>query len=145
MRRFIEDNRITLRAQWVENNPHMDSLNTYMDNWRVTLIRRTPEGKRRQMSTYFSQGQGYGGREPLVDAVLDCIGSDAGGYEFAETFEEWAGEYGYDPDSRKAYGIWQLVGNERSRLLNWLGGRELYERLLVAVGYGSDDEESNDD
>lgn len=39
---------------------------------------------------------------PTVDEVLWSLVSDASGVRHGQTFDEWAGEYGYDTDSRKA-------------------------------------------
>lgn len=39
---------------------------------------------------------------PTLDAVLYALHSDAGGVRHGQTFEDWAGDFGCDTDSRKA-------------------------------------------
>ena len=59
---------------------------------------------------------------PSLADILSCLSSDASVLD-CNSFEEWAMEYGYDPDSRKAESVYQeclkqslafrnLVGNE---------------------------------
>lgn len=40
--------------------------------------------------------------KPELDDVLQCLLSDASMVRHGQTFEEWAGDFGYDTDSRKA-------------------------------------------
>jgi len=59
--------------------------------------------------------------------VLDSLGSDAGTYLNARGFEDWATEYGYDPDSRRAEAIWKAVGKQMADLRKVLGESGLEE------------------
>lgn len=65
--------------------------------------------------------------------VLDCLLSDADCTD--EPFEEWARNYGYDEDSRKAEAIFHACRETAAKLRRWLGAAELerlaseYERL----------------
>jgi hypothetical protein len=63
------------------------------------------------------------------EKILDCLIGDAWGYENARGFEDWAGEYGYDPDSRKAESTWKAVGELAQALAQFLGGYAELERL----------------
>jgi hypothetical protein len=83
---------------------------------------------RRAFGLYFSQGRGIV-NEPRATDVLDCIASDAAGYENAQTFEDWASEYGYDTDSRKAERIYRSVKRQAEQLKRVIG-EEAYEELL---------------
>lgn len=74
---------------------------------------------------------GYAYRPELVD-VLDCLASDAGGYENARGFEDWASEYGYDTDSRKAYATFETV-EEQAKELHRLLGTGAFNQLLWEV------------
>ena len=67
------------------------------------------------MTIYFSQGPAIA-REPSAADVLDCLASDAAGYESAGSFEDWASEYGYDTDSRKAERTYKAVEKQAADL-----------------------------
>jgi hypothetical protein len=103
LRKFIESNRVRFAAEMTDANPHMDSMPAGSVHWRCTL-----KVGRRSMVVYFSQGPAVC-REPTAEDVLDCLASDASGYENAGSFEEWCGEYGYDTDSRKAEKTYKAI------------------------------------
>ena len=128
MQEFIKANKIRMTAERTDTNPHMDSSN--MDHWKVKL---TLDGAyhlgRKQLTTYFSMDYGHNGKEPQADDVLDCLASDASGFENSRSFEDWAGDYGYDPDSRKAEKIYKTVERQSAKLKNFLGD-DLYKTLL---------------
>ena len=74
---FITANRITMTAERVDCNPHMDSRD--MDHWKVEF-RRVPGGKTvARLATYYSMGFGHNGKAPKAENVLDCLASDASG------------------------------------------------------------------
>ena len=60
--------------------------------------------------------------------MLDCLLSDAFGAD--EDFENWAREYGYETDSRKAERIYQKVQRQTERLKRLL--RNDFETFLYA-------------
>lgn len=96
------------------------------DHWEVTLT----WGKRQIKVDFYT---GYGLRERLTNGpeaadVLDCMISDAVGFENAQSFEEWADEYEYDTDSRKAEKTYETVRRETEKLRAFLG--EAYEAYL---------------
>lgn len=53
--------------------------------------------------------------------VLDSLTSDASGYLNADGFEDWAGEYGYDTDSRAAEKVYNRIGEQVETLRAFLG------------------------
>lgn len=126
---FIKANRIGLMAEWADGNPNMTDDSRSMDHWKVVLIRRIPGRTGRQMTTFFSKGRGHGGAKPTADEVLDCFASDAASIENAQGFEDWASEFGYDPDSRKAERAFKACEHQAKRLHNFLGD-DLYDQLL---------------
>ena len=137
IKQFVKQQYITLSAEWTERNPYMDDPEwervAAPDHWKVTLRRRDPEtGKRYQMTTYFSMGVGYGGREPVVEEVLDSLAMDASGVENARDFEDWASEYGYDTDSRKAERSYRACQKTAAQLKRFLDD-DLYDTLLWHV------------
>jgi hypothetical protein len=137
---FVERNRISLTAEMVDRNPHMDGSDN-MDNYKCVLIRRESAGKRynarkdgtsvaARMTVHFSKGIGHHGAEPEADEVLSCLASDAAGVENARgDFAEWCSEYGYNTDSRKAEKIFKVCEHQAARLKNLLGD-DLYDQLL---------------
>ena len=95
------------------------------DRYRVKLTR---EG--RSMTLTYRMGTGHYGSPPTLDLVLDCLASDAAGVENSDGFEDWALDYGYDPDSRKAESFYRagvkqtddlrrLLGDDGFNLLVW--------------------------
>ena len=124
-RQFVRHHKISLTADLVESNPNMSDPKWEATHWRVTLRRDRPH---RQLSTYYSMGLAHTG-EPTAEDVLDCLASDASSAD--QPFEEWASDYGYDPDSRKAERIYQVVVKQRAALERFLGP-ELFAELLEA-------------
>jgi hypothetical protein len=116
LRTRIEQDGITAEAtmtdapKWAEDR--RDS------NWyRVTLAY---DG--RQITVPFGMGPALT-EEPGADDVLNCLASDAAGYENARSFEEWASEYGYDTDSRKAEQTYKQVEAQTAKLRVFLGAQ----------------------
>ena len=74
------------------------------------------------------------GKQPAPDMldVLYGLVSDAS-VRHASTYEEWAGEYGYDTDSRKGEEIYRACQKQTTDLLRILGqgqvGRAAMDRL----------------
>lgn len=66
---------------------------------------------------------------PKVEDVLDCLASDACEYEGSRDFEDWASEYGYDTDSRKAESIYRIVSEQAKQLRQFLG-RDAFRELI---------------
>lgn len=99
---FIREQRLSMTAEWTDSNPNMDD-SAQMNHWKCK-IRAGASGKgqrRTQMTLVFSQGYAHTG-EPKLKDVLDCLASDSSSIENARSFEEWASDFGYDTDSRKA-------------------------------------------
>jgi hypothetical protein len=57
----------------------------------------------------------------MADEVMESLTADAAGYDNAAGFEEWAREYGYDPDSRKAKRTYREVCRQAEKLRRFLG------------------------
>jgi len=113
---------VRFSCEYTDKNPHMD--NPEMDHWKCKI-----RCGRQSMTLVFSMGSGHHGKEPELYDVLDCLASDAAGYENARSFEEWCGEYGYDTDSRKAERTYKTIGKQAEALKRVLG-EELYKALL---------------
>lgn len=119
---FVKDYRISMTADRVDSNPNMPESDN-MDHWKVVL--RRPG---HTLTTYFSMGYGHKGAEPKAADVLDCLASDASSIENANGFEDWAADFGYDTDSRKAEKTYKACEHIAKRLRNFLG--EAYDTLL---------------
>lgn len=123
---FIKANRIKLTAERADSNPTMDNSEN-MDHWKCLLAR---PGKR--MTVYFSMGYGHNGKPPEAAGVLDCLSSDAFSIENAQSFEDWAADYGYDTDSRSAEKTFKTCEHQAKRLRSFLGNK-LYKQLLYST------------
>jgi len=123
MKTFITKNGITIKATRRNDNPQMED-SAHMDHWDAVLAMGGES-----MHTYFSMGSGHNGKAPEAADVLDCLASDASGIENAQPFEDWAGEYGYNEDSRKAEKIYYTCITQSKVLKSFLGN-ELYNELL---------------
>lgn len=69
---------------------------------------------------------------PDLADMLDCLTSDASSIDNTHNFEEWAGELGFDEDSRKAERSYQATMTQSVALCNVLG-RDAYSDLLDNV------------
>ena len=97
MQDFIGNTAVSAKVKRVASNPNMDDMGAGARHFLVTL-----KAGRFSMRVPFSQGSAHTVAPTTAD-VLDCLASDASGFENARSFEEWASEYGYDVDSRKAF------------------------------------------
>ena len=65
---------------------------------------------------------------PELADVLYSVVSDAQGVAFGQSFDDWAGDYGYDEDSRRAEKAFNACRDEYFDLIR-LCGREGFETL----------------
>jgi hypothetical protein len=123
---FIKGADISMTYRATDHNPHLDNSDR-MDHWRVTL-----RAGRSRMTLVFSKGIGHNGEPPTLEEILDCLASDAAGFENTRNFEDWCSEYGYETDSRRAERVYKAIQNQVARLKNLLG-HSAYETLLWKV------------
>lgn len=83
-------------------------------SYRVTL-----RYQGRQLSTDFHCGAALG--EPTAADVLSCLLSDMSSFDNARSFEEWASEFGYDPDSRAAEKVYKACAAIAPKVRRFLG------------------------
>ncbi len=88
-------------------------------HFRFTVLRGSKE-----MVGQFSQGSAFTVNPTLCD-ILSCLLNDAGGVEDCDTFEEWADDYGYDGDSRKAERIYEACKKVAAELSDMFTKDEL--------------------
>jgi hypothetical protein len=113
---------IRMEAEYADSNPNMVDSASMAFHYRCILRRG-----RKQLTTPFSQGSAHTSPPTTAD-VLDCLASDAAGYENAQSFEDWCGEYGFDTDSRKAERTYNTVKRQADKLRTFMG--DDYEALL---------------
>ncbi len=122
---FCQEHQIVARVNRALDNPNIEGEHTdKMHHWRVTLIF---QGK--EFMVPFSQGSAIT-RAPGPDDVLDCLACDCSG--IGQIFEDWASDYGYDTDSRKAEQLYQTCQQQSKKLRDFLGPK-LYLQLINDV------------
>lgn len=117
---------ITIKSRRVDSNPSMPDFQG--DHYRVTL-----RLKRHSMTIAYSKGYGHKGVEPTVEEVLDCLALDADGHAQAVDFDDWARDYGYDTDSRRAYSIYREIDRQSGKLKALLDDDYEFDNLLYNV------------
>lgn len=126
---FIAREKLTMTASRVKANPNMDADN--MHHWLCLIAVRGETRENYMWPVYFSMGFGLKGAPELAQ-VLECLASDAAGYENARDFEDWAETYGYDTDSRKAEQTYNTIWEQITAMQDYLG-TDAYEDLLWEV------------
>jgi hypothetical protein len=113
---------ITATATKVAQNPNMADWKD-ATHWEIVLTRGRDAAR---TVTYFSQGSAHTAF-PTAPKVMACLASDARGTEEV-AFEEWASDFGYDTDSRKAEATFHACQEAAQDLRRFLGKR--YAELL---------------
>jgi hypothetical protein len=122
---FIQAQNITLQTQYADRNPNMES-SEWSNNASHFKCLLSSNGKR--LTTFFSMGSAHTGG-PTLNDVLGSLAMDAAGIENARDFQDWASEYGYDTDSRKAERTFKACQRISKKLHQFLGA-EAYQALL---------------
>jgi len=127
LKQFATRNRI--RVEWDYGNDEVNNHWEELDEWHQKAHPWTATIKhgRRRMTISYWTGAAIG--EPDAEDVLDSLRSEAQDIASGSTFEQWASELGYDPDSRKAEKVFEAVQAEYRKLLKLLGP-ELTDELL---------------
>ncbi len=139
--------RIDISYESRHDNPHMDDSDD-MDHWTVWLSVQRSVGEslnmdtmKRTMTVYYSKGRGHNGEAPTLSEVLESLAANASSVQFnAEygeadySFEEWADEFGYDQDSRKAKRTYKNICAQ-SRDLWYLLGEDDFKAAVYETEY----------
>ena len=123
IKQFVNRYKVKASSKLAESNPHMIDEQWNANHYKVTLKTRG-----RQYTLYFSKGVLLTG-DPTAEEVLSCLALDAASIENSRSFEDWASDLGYDPDSRRAEKIYNGVVKSSERLKILLGD-EGYNQLL---------------
>ena len=65
--------------------------------------------------------------------IVDSLVSDAWSYLRSRSFEDWAGEFGYDTDSRKAEKIYQTLADLAPIVVAFLGGQDEFDHVATDI------------
>lgn len=122
---FIESTGLRMTCIRAYENPSNKAWKD-ADHWKCLLTSTKTKGR---MTVFFSQGYGHNGKEPTLEGVLNCLGSDSAGIENNPTFEDWCSEYGYSEDSRQAEATFKACEKQAERLRRFLGDSAM-DRLL---------------
>lgn len=126
---FIDKYKLSATSEVAYSNPYMPNSED-MNHYKVT-IHTDGRYSGHSMDVTFSMGRGILGGPELKD-ILDCMSSDSAGLENSRDFEDWASNYGYDPDSRKAEKTYKSVVQQKQKLASFLEfcSPTAYEELL---------------
>ena len=118
MKKLARKIGLRIESEMVGENPsNPDWTDAY--HYKVTLYRNNP---RRQLTTHYSMGYAHC-YEPVAVDVLDCLISDASSIDYAMGFEDWAADFGYDTDSRKAERIYKACESIGHKVKKFLGSQ----------------------
>lgn len=126
---YIEKYRLTMKASPLPARTDGLMEDEGMIHWAVEITATTAHGSPAMTITY-SHGPGVASFE--IDDVLDCLGSDSSGVLNARDFEDWASEYGYDTDSRRAERTYMAIRKQMLDLER-LVGRAGVDELAFSV------------
>jgi len=127
-RQWAEKYGVTMDTERADSNPSMADDSEWAaqaSHYTCTFRVRGQDGT---LAVPFSMGAAHTS-EPDIQDVLDAIASDGSGYENATGFEDWASEYGYDTDSRKAERTYRAVKSQAERFMRFVG-KPAYDELL---------------
>ena len=127
LEQFIAEQQLVMGVSRVKRNPYMNEQ--LPRNFECTIT-QVGKGYSEPLTVYFSQGSAHT-KPPTLVNVLDCLASDASGIDNARTFEDWANDYGYDTDSRKAEATYRTICAQAQELKRLLG--DAYGQLLYNV------------
>lgn len=120
LEKVVKDRGVT--AKWVVGAPGPIPENMRdMHPYTVTLTR----GKHRITVPFYTGSavklEQRASQHKVAADVLHSLVSDAQGFENARNFEDWASEYGYDVDSRKAERIYKKLAELSPQVRDFLG------------------------
>ena len=82
----------------------------------------------KSFSIQYSMGSAHK-KSPNIEDVFNCILLDVSALD--QSFEDWASDFGYDSDSRKAYAIWEACRENAKKLKDFLGNKDFQEALQL--------------
>jgi hypothetical protein len=125
LEKFLVGSEIRMRCQEVALRGDDWSLIT--DPWAGTHYRCELYGSNGHCPVRTIMGSDNG--PPEVPDVVDAIAAEAAVVEESRSYEEWARQMGFDPDSRRGERVYRTA-RRQARLLRALVGDEAYRTLL---------------
>lgn len=102
------------------------------EHWSYDIQLNNPELSTTMILCGWRHGTGIThGPDEKPEEVIDALISGTWGYENANGFEDWAGEYGMDTDSRKAERVYEAVKKQAGEFLDFIGGKPELEKLAL--------------
>lgn len=119
---FVESRGVTVD---IVDGP---TLATDSDGWRHHAYRVALNYDGRRLETDWRAGLGITDTPDDTPAeVFDALLSDAAAGR--DTFEDFASEYGYDSDSRRAFALWESCVELSGRFVELVGGEDVFDAL----------------
>ena len=122
MNEFIEKHGIKCAVVGDAKKP-WDKRDEWQQSANGFRVRMTAHGRRMELD--FFMGNAITG-VPQAEDVLDCLQSDSS--VMGMDFEEWCGDLGYDPDSRKAEKMYRETDRQARRVFRFMG-REMFDEF----------------
>lgn len=121
---FIAKHQLSMISEPRQSNPYMATDMPRGSSHYLCIIHKGSD----TLEVPFSMGPAHT-EPPDFEDLLGCLASDAAGIENNDSFEQWAGDYGYDTDSRKAEEIYNTCQEQAENLKSFLGP-DAYHELL---------------
>lgn len=116
----VDGKTVSLKATY-QGRDKMNQKDRFpMNKWTVTLTYQE-----REFSFPFHMGVGIQ-HGPTAESVLGNLCMNASSIENVRSFEEWAGDFGYDEDSRKAEATYHACWQEARQTKALLGSDYLW-------------------
>lgn len=116
---FIAQTALTLTAERIDERPDQEDSDRNKGA-RHFACRIHSTSRNFPMRITFSQGSAFK-EDPTLEDILQCLHSDFAGFDPSVPFEDWADDYGYDTDSRKAERIYNTIDKQRTDFLRFVG------------------------
>lgn len=131
IRDYVQTHRIKVERRMGDPKHVVDD-----DGWehRAYNLRLVSPTAAKPMLIPWKQGMAINTDPSLTPVeVFASVVEDAASADNARSFEEWAGEFGYDTDSRKAEAIYKECLSLRDRLIKFLGSKAEFIKLAYEV------------
>jgi len=136
---LIKNEGLTMDVENVKSRPDGKDLgwDVLSRHWKC-IIRRRRGNRGGDLLIYFSQGSAHT-KAPTLEDVLQCLHSDFNWVTYGDYptglvhgggFEEWAGNMGWDKDSRKAERIYKSIVDQVERF-HCEFGQDTLDRFLA--------------
>lgn len=122
---FIARQGITIKSRRISADDHPHLSDDWPDDARHFRVKLKNKALGTSMTTYFSQGAAWD-TPPTTENVLGCLLDDV--RTAVEPFSDWADNFGYDTDSRRAHKTWKAVRRQTRKLTAFLGNQYTLQR-----------------